>query len=113
MTAVPCGVKRLGSAAAQIVIPLAIDVPSGSVLTCVVGALGHTHDIETAQIASLAPAFMDGGSTGFFTTLNECERVFTQSLSADLSAGDTVTVIMEDAGQGFTTLMWGVLTYEG
>jgi hypothetical protein len=110
MTATPCGVKHQHNTA-SIVVPLEVDVPSGSTLRCIVGCAGDGHDILTAQIGSTSEQ-MTGGDTGFFTAANQTERGFEIITSTDLSTGDTVTVTMEGAGQGFTTTMWAVLTYE-
>lgn len=109
--ATPVGVHHQHNTA-TLTITLEDNIPSGATLRCVVGAAGSTHDILTAQIASLAPAFMSAGTTGFFTGSNQTERVFEQTVSGGLSSGDTVTVTMEDAGQGFTTIMWATLTYK-
>lgn len=107
----PCGTKRTPTSADHLAVTVEIDVPAGASLFAVVGAGGTSHPPITAQVASQAPAYMDGGDTGFFTTDNMDERLFGMDCPAGLSAGDTVTINMTGAGQGSAEPIWASLFF--
>lgn len=103
----PVGTK-LQKNTAVLAINVEADVPAGAALIAVIGAAGHA---EWPITASVAGNDLAGGPTGFFASANEDQRVFGIDCADGLAAGSVVTVDMTDAGQGFTTTMWGTLFF--
>lgn len=105
---IPCGAKH-AHACSSLAMVLEADVPAGAALVVSASAAGHSNWPITVQ--GQAVGELTGGPIAFFPVSNQVSRAFAVDCPNGLAAGETIEIVMTNAGQGFSTIMWASAAY--